>query len=74
MVLKWLENIDRLGKIKSCNSKSGVIFLLRPKPDPLRSIFAVFRFLFTYLNQFLATNTQIRCFHLKPQIARTNVR
>ena len=39
MTPKRLENIDRVGEIKSCNSKSGLIFTIRPKPDDLLSIF-----------------------------------
>ena len=35
MALKWLENIDRVGKIKSYKSKSGLIFSIRPKLEPL---------------------------------------
>ena len=39
MTPKRLKNIDRVGKIKSFNSKSGLIFTIRPKPDDLLSIF-----------------------------------
>ena len=56
MVLKWLENIDRVGKIKSCNSKSGLIFLLRWKPESLQPICVfVARNWFEYVNKNLKT-------------------
>ena len=40
MSTKSLKNIDRVGKIKSCNSKSDLIFTIRPIPEALWPISA----------------------------------
>ena len=59
MSQKWLKSIDRIGKIKSFRSKSGLSFSIRLNPEALQSISAVDTIIWLWIFDFPTLKAKI---------------